>query len=152
MDFRYKKILCPIDFDDNSMAALDSAAEIARANAATVFVLHVIPRVIQPMGLPPDGTIYEEQERAARARLDEIEHEHLAGIDHEMLTDIGEPAPSILKMERKFAADLIVIGTHGRHGLARLFLGSVAERVVREASCPVLTIRNRPPEQREAVA
>lgn len=152
MEFQYRKILCPVDFDENSMAALDSAAEIARKNASTVYLLHVIPRVIQPMGMPTDVSIYEEQEQAARNRLSEIEREHLSGIAHELMTCVGEPAPSILKVQREVGADLIVIGTHGRRGLSRLFLGSVAEHVIREAACPVLTVRKQPPDIKDAVA
>ncbi len=152
MELKCQKILCPVDFDDNSLAALDSAAEIAGKNAGTVFLLHVIPMVVQPMGMPPEVGLYDEQEKVARARLSEIEHERLAGVSHESMTCVGDPAPSILKMQRKLGADLIVIGTHGRRGLSRLFLGSVAEHVIREAPCPVLTIRNHAPETAEAVA
>lgn len=150
MEVRYQKILCPVDFDENSLVALDSAAEIVRKNGGTIFLLHVIPQVIQPIGMPADVSLYEEPERAARMRLEEIAREHLTGAAHQVMTWVGEPAASILKMQRKVGADLIVIGTHGRRGWSRLFLGSVAEQVVREAPCPVLTLRSHPPEAADA--
>ncbi len=152
MELKYQKILCPVDFDPNSLAALCAAAEIARENGGTVTLLHVIPPLIQPMGMPVETSLYDEQEKVARTRLAEIERDHLAGVPHESMTYVGDPAPSILKMQRKLGADLIVIGTHGRRGFSRLFLGSVAEHVIREAPCPVLTIRSRLPETAEAAA
>lgn len=152
MEAQYQKILCPVDFDDDSIAALDAAVELAKAKSATIFLLHVVPRVIQPMGMPADLSAYDELEKIARERLARIERDHLEGIAHESMTCVGEPAPSILKVQRKLDADLIVIGTHGRRGLSRLFLGSVAEQVIREAPCPVLTIRSHRQEVREATA
>ncbi len=140
MGVPYKRILCPIDFDENSMEALNSAAELARREGGTVYVLHVIPKMLQPMGMPMETDIYQAQEQAARTRLNEIGRERLEGVAHELITCIGDPAPSILRMQRQLGVDLIVAGTHGRRGLSRLFLGSVAEHIIREASCPVLTV------------
>lgn len=144
MAFPFKKILCPVDFDDNSTAALKSAAEIALQNDGTVHVLHVVPMVVQPMGAPVYVDLYQGQEQAARAKLTEIAGKQLLGIKYELMTRIGEPASAILKAQRQLSADVLVIGTHGRRGFSRLFLGSVAEKVIREASCPVLTVRSHP--------
>ncbi len=140
MALPYKKILCPIDFEDNSMAALESATEIARREGGTVYLLHIVPKLVQPMGMPMETDLYQVQEQAARTKLNEIARERLQGVAHELITCVGDPGPSILKTQRQLGADLIVAGTHGRRGLSRLFLGSVAEHVIREASCPVLTV------------
>jgi nucleotide-binding universal stress UspA family protein len=145
MSAQFHRILCPIDFDDNSMAALQSAAELARSADATLFVLHVVPMVIPPAGMPIYVDIYRGQETDAKARLAEIARKMLAGIKYELMTHIGEPAPSILAVRRKVAADLIVISTHGRHGLSHFFLGSVAEEIIRKSTCAVLTVKRTAP-------
>lgn len=152
MALPYKKVLCPIDFEENSMAALESAAEIVRREGGTLYVLHVIQRVVQPMGMPMETDIYQAQEEAARKRLNEIARERLEGVAHELMTCVGDPAPSILKKQRQLGVDLIVAGTHGRRGFSRLFLGSVAEQVIREASCPVLTVHGQAPDAEHAPA
>ncbi len=141
MALPYKRILCPIDFDENSLAALDTAADLARHCDATMFVLHVVPMIIQPTGMPVYVDIYKSQEQVAWARLRELARKSLAGIKYELMVQMGDPAGSILHAERKVRPDLIVMATHGRRGFSRFFLGSVAEMVLREASCPVLTVR-----------
>jgi nucleotide-binding universal stress UspA family protein len=147
MGFPFRRVLCPVDFDDNSLAALELAARIARHNDATVYALHVVPMIIPPTGMPVYVDVYKGQEEAARSKLNEIARKHLAGVKYEMQTVIGEPAASILKAQRTVDADVIVMSTHGRRGFSRFFLGSVAEMVLREASCPVLTVRYAPPDR-----
>lgn len=142
MAYPFKKILCPIDFEDNSIAALDAAAEIARQSNASVEVLHVVPIIMQPAGMPIYVDVYSEQEKASKAKLLEIAKTHLAGIKYELRTTVAEPWAAILHTEKAVHANVIVMSTHGRRGLSHFFLGSVAQRVVREGSCPVLTIRN----------
>jgi len=140
----FRRILCPVDFDDNSMTALDTAAAIARDNNGTVFVLHVVPMILAPTGMPVYVDLYKGQEETARAKLLEIAHKRLAGVKYELLTHTGEPAGTILNAEKKLAADVIVMATHGRRGFKRFFLGSIAELVLRESTCPVLTVRCTP--------
>ena len=142
MAFPYRKILCPIDFDDNSLLALDNAIEIARHFGAAVSLVHVIPLVVQFGEVPIPVELYEEQEKAARAKLGEIVRQKLNGVEHESVVYTGDVVGSVLQAMRKFEPDLLVMATHGRSGLGHLFLGSVAEGVVRKASCPVLTIRS----------
>jgi nucleotide-binding universal stress UspA family protein/predicted transcriptional regulator len=144
MAFPFRKILCPIDFDENSMAALDSAAQMARHFDATVYVFHVVPMIIPPTGMPVYVDLYKGQEEAARNKLQEVARKHLAGLKYELHTHLGEPAGSILRAERRIGADLVVMATHGRRGFSRFFLGSVAELVLRESSCPVLTVHQAP--------
>ena len=141
MAFPFKRILCPIDFDDNVNAAVALAANIARQNGGMVFLLHVVP-LIAPMADAPIfiEPIYKSQEAAARQRLGEIARANLADLKHEILTHIGDTAPAILHAEKHCAADLIVMATHGRQGISRVLLGSTAEMVLRESYCPVMTV------------
>lgn len=142
MAFPFKRILCPIDFDDNAASAVALAASMARQDGGTVFLLHVVP-LIAPMGDTPVyiEPIYKSQEESSRRRLDEIARAHLADVKHEILLKIADVAPAILEAARRGAADIIVMATHGRRGLSRVVLGSTTEMVLREAVCPVLTVR-----------
>ncbi len=144
MTQQFRNILCPVDFDDNSMEALDTAANLARESNGTVFVLHVVPMILAPTGMPVYVDLYKGQEEAARAKLLEIAHKRLAGLKYELLIHTGEPAGTILNAEKKLDADLVVMATHGRRGFKRFFLGSIAELVLRESICPVLTVRCTP--------
>ena len=81
------------------------------------------------------------QEDYARTRMAEIERKELAGVKHQLLVMLGDPAQTIVKAARQVRAELIVMATHGRRGLMHLFLGSVVEDVLRRAPCPVLAIR-----------
>jgi universal stress protein A len=140
MKNRFKKILCPIDFDENSTAALEAARDLAVDPKATLYVLHVIRLVLG--GFPKEFRAYPLTEQAARARLQDIAREHLEGkVRYEILTRTGDPASVILSAVEELAVDSVVMATHGRTGLGHFFLGSVAERVVRESPQPVLTIR-----------
>lgn len=145
MAFPFRNIVCPVDFDDKSLAALDTACDIVRQNDGTLFVLHVTPLIVQPAAIPMYADLYREED--ARRRLDEIAHQRLAGLNYQLLTRGGDPATAILRIEKKFAADLIVMTTHGRRGFSRFFLGSVAEYVMRESNCPVLTVRYKEPQK-----
>jgi len=141
---QFSRILCPVDFDDNSMQALDTAANLARENNGTVFVLHVVPIIVEPTGMPIYVDLYKGQEEVARAKLLEIAHKRLGGLKYEILIHTGEPAGIILNAEKKTNADVVVMATHGRRGFKRFFLGSIAELVLRESICPVLTVRSTP--------
>jgi universal stress protein A len=141
MEFPFMKILCRIDFEDNSIAALNTAARMARDSGGTLEVLHVVPIMMQPGVMPMRIDVYAAEEEAAKAKLIGIAHEHLAGVKYEMRTAVGQPAIAILHAQKTLGADVIVMGTHGRRGFAHFIIGSVAEHVVREADCPVLTIR-----------
>ncbi len=142
----WKRILCPIDFSDASRAALETAAELAKRFGAMVALFHAYP---VPGYTFPDGSFV-----ASSKMLDELsgqasrhmeEWKALAegmGVGHvEVATAVGEPAQEILIFAKAQHADLIVIGTHGRTGLQHALMGSVAERVVRRATSPVLTVR-----------
>jgi nucleotide-binding universal stress UspA family protein len=141
MSYPFRRILSPVDFDDNSLAALDVAAQIARDNDGLVLLAHVVPMIIPPTGRPVYIDLYKVHEDLARAKLDEIAQKRLRGVKHEILTKMGHPAGTILSLARHHATDLIVMATHGRRGFSRVLLGSIAEMVLREAPCPVLSVR-----------
>jgi universal stress protein A len=147
MAFPFRNILCPVDFDDSSMYALDTAGEIARQNDGTVLVLHVVPMIVPPVGMPVYVQLYKGQKETALTRLEEIAGRRLIGLKYDLVTEMGDPAPVILRTAERAVADLIVMASHGRRGFSRLFLGSVAELVLREAKCPVLTVRYSPPQK-----
>lgn len=141
MAFPYRKILCPLDFTENSLRALDKAVEIARHFGAAMILVHAIPLVAQLGDFPMPADVYRAQEKAAGVKLGEIAAQKLGGVKHEPVVFIGDVVGGILQAVDQFKPDLLVMATHGRSGLAHLFLGSVAEAVVRKANCPVLTIR-----------
>src|SRR5271168_1821965 len=132
----FKAILCPIDFDENSMIALDKAVELARQFGSGLVVLHVLPLVLSLGGVPPPAAMYEDQEKAARAKLVNIAKKNLAGLKFELHVYTGDVVGCILNAQHEHQCDLVVMATHGHRGIARLFLGSVAEAIVRKASCP----------------
>jgi nucleotide-binding universal stress UspA family protein len=146
MPLEYKKVLCPIEFDDsNYSVALHTAVEAVRGTEGTLFVLTAFAEVVRdPAGTKLFTQVNKAQEDYARSRIAEVERKELGGIKHQLLVMLGEPAETIVKAARQVNADLIVMATHGRHGLLYLFLGSVVETVLRHAPCPVLAIRPQP--------
>ncbi len=143
----WKRICCPIDFSDASRAAMEVAADLARRHGAELVLLHAYPI---PGYTFPDGSIVASpkmmQDLADQAErhleLWRKDADRLAGSSR-VTTDkaIGEPAYEIVSFAKASGVDLLVVGTHGRTGIEHAFMGSVAERVVRKARCPVLTVR-----------
>jgi nucleotide-binding universal stress UspA family protein len=139
-----RRVLCPIDYTQTSAAALRRAYAIARANRATLTVLHVCPpHVIALTELPGERAMIEARRRLAAAITEASASEATAddpGVEVRPLVLIGDAVRCILDCALANAADLIVMGAHGRRGLTGLCLGSVASGVVKRASCAVLTI------------
>lgn len=144
---RLKKILVPVDFSDFSAKALKYAARFAEQFGATLVLVHVVEPVRYPESvlIPPEmEEANRERLKLARASLAEFVKQQVpAGIATEALTRLGHPFSEIGTAAKECDVDLIVIATHGHTGLKHLFLGSTAERVVRLAPCPVLTVRAR---------
>ena len=142
----FKKILCPTDFSEPAFVALKRAEELARHFAAELIVAHVIPPLPGPHSFPdPQAALNFEvplfqQELAIKAdqMLKDLVSHHKVGTRD--LVTTGEAAPEILRIAREEHVDLIVIASHGLTGWRRLVHGSVAEKVVRQATCPVLSI------------
>ena len=142
-----KNILLATDFSEPSGAALEYAKSLAEAFGASVHVLHVLEDLaahawtteVYVAALPG---VHEEMERQARERLETVftAEERARYRAHPELRT-GSPFVEIVRYAREQQIDLIVMGTHGRGPIAHMLLGSVAERVVRKAPCPVLTVR-----------
>lgn len=148
-----KTILCPIDFSDYSRRALDHAVTIARWYESTITILHVYPTApVAALGLesPPLGGAVltpAEHERLTTAIARFVEGANAPDIPIKIA--IGQSSATvneILNQASAMQADLLVIGTHGRSGFDRLVLGSVTEKVLRKANCPVLTVPAHTPE------
>ena len=146
---RIRRILHPSDFSRASGAAFAHAVEMARTNRAELLVLHVLSPVVPMVG---DGYVapqlYEQIESGARAEAERqlgrlLAKAKKAGARAKGVLVTGAPYEQITRLARSKRADLVVIGTHGRTGLAKFFLGSVASRVVSTATCPVLTVRGK---------
>jgi nucleotide-binding universal stress UspA family protein len=139
-----KNILLPTDFSEPALAATRYALEFARRFKAALHLLHVIedPVLYLPMFESYPLPSREEFEEFARTRLANwILPEDADGVDIQLSWVHGKPFVEILRAATAREADLIVLGTHGRGMAAHLLVGSVAEKVVRKAPCPVLTVR-----------
>jgi nucleotide-binding universal stress UspA family protein len=141
-----KSLLVPVDFSDSSRAALDQATALAEKLGATVHLLHAweMPEALPP-GQPESATEAElttTLEKVAHSGLDAfVSHARSRNVSITSATaERGVPWRAIVQAAEKAPHDLIVMGTHGRKGFARALLGSVTERVVRYAPCPVLSV------------
>ncbi|HLG57492.1 MAG TPA: universal stress protein [Vicinamibacterales bacterium] len=141
-----RRILCPIDFSDFSRRALDHAVVIARWYESTITLVHVSP--IVPLaayapgsGVVPSANLSPEERAALLASLKEFAApDAAAGVPFDYQLTEGRAAAQILNAAETLSSDLIVMGTHGRSGFERMILGSVTEKVLRKAACPVLSV------------
>lgn len=147
------RILVPTDFSAASDAALTYARSLASQFGASINLVHVLEDPFASGAFLGDGTVTmpldlrESLERSAREQLESRHAEHLGTLplsSADLLT--GSPAKRLVEHAEATGANLIVMGTHGRGGLGHLLLGSIAEKVVRTAKCPVLTAREPQPE------
>lgn len=139
-----KRILFATDFSDASRPAFAEAISIARENGSELVIAHAyeVPNVAIP-GSPElyeqwDSRLREDAETRLRALVEEAARE---GISARPLVLFGNPYEVIVHAAQQTGSDLVILGTHGRQGLSRLFLGSVASRVISTSTCPVLTVR-----------
>lgn len=135
----FRTILHPSDFSGRSRHALEVACSLARGSDARLIVLHVLRPAALVHGQPADPRVHESQRRFSESVLQRIACPPGVAVEHRL--EEGDPAEVILRVAAEAAADLIVMGTHGRTGLTRLLVGSVAEHVMRHAGCPVLTVK-----------
>lgn len=141
-----RHILCPVDGSEPSLHAVRQAVAIARWSGAKVSALYVVPPVyanvpefaLVPAGPPLDSLVDTRGSMHARY---EGEAQDIGGI--EMVVEIGQPAPHILEAIERSGIDLVVMGTHGATGFERWLIGSVTEKVLRRARCPVVTVPPR---------
>jgi nucleotide-binding universal stress UspA family protein len=141
----FQILLVPHDFSADSDAALDLAIELGRVLGAAVNLVHAYHTPVEmfsPYGVAlPTSVVPEIRQGAERRLAKEMEKVRRAGLSGEALVREGLPAAAIVEAADSLGADLIVMGTRGRTGLAHALLGSVAERTLRTAPCPVLTVR-----------
>jgi universal stress protein A len=170
MSKTFNTILVPVDFSSYSTEALLCASSIAERFSASLLVMHVIakevrtyetPRHLEHQGMPHQvfallgpfserleeptemtDTVTVDLREQAHAALQQFLPRQLAGHPLELRVEVGRPFERILETAQRDNVDLIVMGTHGRTGLAHVMLGSVAEQVVRMAPCPVMTAKN----------
>ena len=135
-----KSVLVATDFEPASDAALVYGRALAQTFGASLHLLHVAEnQFLRPSPAEP-AALRVAQQRALNERLTA---EDRAGLHARAVIDVSDsPAEAIVEYARAAAVDLIVMGTHGRRAMAQLLMGSVAERVVRTAPCPVLTVRH----------
>jgi len=135
------RILLPTDFSDCSEQARSYACEFAKRFDAELHLLHVVQPIALPGYIGPIPQTISEPEEAAKKELAEWEHSSLEDAKNVFRTvRTGAPFVEIVRYAKEQNIDLIVMGTHGRSGFAQALMGSVAEKVVRKAACPVLTI------------
>ena len=141
----FRNILCPIDFDANSPAAMEFAGKIAQETGGKIYLLHVVPWTVA--AVPIDASeVLAELKQAATERLRRVAKEKLDGrIPNEIVVTVAtNPGNEVVRIARELKVDVVIMATHGRKGRNHLVLGSVAERVVRESPCSVLTVRAQP--------
>lgn len=142
-------ILHPTDFSPSSEYACHLATALARDYGAHLVLVHVVPVPVAVYGygegiVPPTMEVHDELQQ----KLDNVSMPEGLWVSRRL--EEGDPVAEILEVARETNADLIVMGTHGRRGLSRLLMGSVAEQVMRRAACPVLTVRTPFPASEQA--
>jgi nucleotide-binding universal stress UspA family protein len=139
------RVLCPIDFSEASRHALDRAAAIAGWHGANLTVLNVFP-IMPVMDLPPIA-LGEAGRKGIQSDMEQFTGAVPSGVMLDLrIEEAAEIQEEILKQARTLPADLLVLGSHGRSGLSKFVLGSIAEKVLRRAPCPVMIVPPRAPD------
>lgn len=154
----FQNILVSIDIAEHSAKPLAYALRIAEYSKGTVYPLHIVPTdetelLLRDVYQAREGNRANSvtAEKIAKQKLDDLAREHLSGVRYQAELHVsGDPAKTILEVERAVDADLLIMATHGFHGVFHLLLGSLTEKMMRESSCPVLSLRQlteppRPP-------
>ena len=144
---RIRRVLYATEFSGASRRAFKTAVTLARSTGATLTILNVLTPVLP--AVPQqfiDAVVLDQLEKqtqrwTARELHKLADKARAAGITAKTGLRSGDPVDQIIRTARRERTDLIVVGTHGRHGLPKLFVGSVAERIVATAPCPVVTVR-----------
>ena len=145
MGIMVKRVLCPVDFSDCSNAALPYAIDLSREFDARLELCHVIDMGIDQSAILPAVAISNPRELLERTKsiLSDLVNEY-SDIDISTNVSIGVPYINIVKAAETTRSDIIIMATHGRSGVTHAVLGSTAEKIVRSAHCPVMTIRSNP--------
>jgi len=146
MPREFKTIMCPMDFSEQCIHAAEYGVRFARNSGGVVLLPHIIHvpagELFEDGHAAPGALRFDEVRQRAREMLEEIRAKRLGEFANcELVTDVGDPAEQIIALAKERDVDLIVTATHGRSGFAHLVMGSVAEKVIRHAPCPVLVVR-----------
>jgi universal stress protein A len=145
--FKLKEILVPVDFSESSMKALQYALPMAEKFGARISLIHVVEPKFAPEEMMAPSEMLElkgELVKSGWQRLESVCHQSITpDIASTTIVEVGRPYEEIVAAAKKYKTDLIIIATRGHTGLKHFFIGSTAERVVRHAPCPVLTVRER---------
>ncbi len=146
MELNYKKILVPIDFSDFSKSSLKYAVNFAKQFNANLILIYVVEPIIYPpdfsMGQIAIPTTGLEMDKRAVEELNKLaENEIPSDVSKKTIVKTGKPFYEIIDTAKEEDVDLIIISTHGHTGVEHILFGSTAEKVVRKAPCPVLTLR-----------
>ena len=146
MSLKWKKIICPVDLSEVSMGALKLAASIAVQCEASLVIVNVVEPIVAPsdftFGPMTTGEVEDRLVERSEQALNELAGTiELPGDRVSTRVERGRASAEIVRVAQEEQANLLVIGTHGYSGVAHVLLGSTAERVIRKAPCPVLTVR-----------
>lgn len=146
-----KNVLVPTDFSAGAQEAVRYAYDLASAVGATLHIVHVLenpfaPGAFMEMYTPPSPEYFVDMERQAEEKLRSLlTTEERARVHAVLTTRLGVPASEILdRIQEEPKIDLVVMATHGRGGVARFVMGSVTDKIIRSAPCPVVTMREHP--------
>lgn len=141
---KIEKILCPVDFSEFSALAMSTADNLASKFGARLLFIHVVQLPAVPYVDPAVlQQAFDQSRQVMEEKLEEYCKRGVARAEYEQRVVEGNPTSVILDLVREEGIDLVVMGSHGRTGLTHLLLGSVAERVVRHAPCPVLVMKQK---------
>lgn len=136
-----ENILCAIDLSSQSEKILELAAAVGNSYGSTIHVAHIVPSLDYTLAPLTGMRAQQEIESNAKQQVANlIANSPIAALPHKVVIEDGDVADVLLEFIQRQAIDLVVLGTHGRHGLSRLALGSVAEEIFRQVACPVLSI------------
>jgi len=146
---RIRRIVHPTDFSSASLPAFRKAVALAKENKATLLIVHVLPTLPMVADAYMAASAYDEMLRAQRRQAEKamdrfVKRARAADVratGH--IVDFGAVSDAIVRFAKRQRAELIVMGTHGHGVLAKILLGSVAERVISHAPCPVMTVRGK---------
>jgi len=148
------RIACCTDFSGNAEVAFHAALGVAGKYSAKLFILHVLPPVINPLLTDTEWVLPEEPTKSLMLNLEErMQSEYAAGIaegiDYELVVLNGHVSSEILKFLEEQEIDLVVMGSYGLSGAGLVFFGSVAKRVTHKAPCSVMIVRDREKKQKD---
>lgn len=139
----FKTILCPTDFSEESGHAIAYGVRFAEISGATILLPHIIHMPTENY-YDDRGHVmaFDELRASVQVKLQELRDKYVPdSIRSELICEIGDPYEQLMKLSKDREVDLIVTSTHGRTGLPHLVIGSVAEKIIRHAPCPVFVVR-----------